>query len=78
MDVNRCVCCGAVIPEGGQVCPNCRDAKPRRPQRMFQGICYTNQGLELECTDTWNDIVAWAVEMRETQDVKEINIRELE
>ena len=22
-DVNRCVCCGAIIPEGRQVCPNC-------------------------------------------------------
>ncbi len=20
---NRCVCCGAIIPEGRQVCPNC-------------------------------------------------------
>lgn len=23
MDENRCVCCGAVIPEGLQICPNC-------------------------------------------------------
>ena len=22
-DVNRCVCCGEMIPEGRQVCPNC-------------------------------------------------------
>ena len=22
-DVNHCVCCGAIIPEGRQVCPNC-------------------------------------------------------
>lgn len=21
--VNRCVCCGEIIPEGRQVCPNC-------------------------------------------------------
>lgn len=20
---NRCVCCGAIIPEGRQICPNC-------------------------------------------------------
>lgn len=22
-DTNRCVCCGAIIPEGRQVCPTC-------------------------------------------------------
>jgi predicted nucleic acid-binding Zn ribbon protein len=21
--VDRCVCCGAAIPEGGWICPNC-------------------------------------------------------
>ena len=21
--VDRCICCGAIIPEGRQVCPNC-------------------------------------------------------
>lgn len=21
---DRCVCCGAIIPEGGWVCPNCQ------------------------------------------------------
>lgn len=25
MQENRCVCCGAVIPEGIQVCPDCRE-----------------------------------------------------
>lgn len=24
MQENRCICCGAVIPEGMQVCPECR------------------------------------------------------
>lgn len=23
MNNNRCVCCGAIIPEGRQVCPTC-------------------------------------------------------
>lgn len=26
-DVNRCVCCGEIIPEGRQVCPNCEGGK---------------------------------------------------
>lgn len=24
---NTCVCCGAIIPEGRQVCPNCEEEK---------------------------------------------------
>ncbi len=26
-NVNRCVCCGEIIPEGRQVCPNCEGGK---------------------------------------------------
>ena len=26
-NVNRCVCCGEIIPEGRQVCPNCKGGK---------------------------------------------------
>ena len=25
-NVDRCVCCGAIVPEGRQVCPNCEEA----------------------------------------------------
>ena len=25
MNENRCVCCGAIIPEGRQVCPTCEE-----------------------------------------------------
>ena len=24
-DADRCVCCGEIIPEGRQVCPQCED-----------------------------------------------------
>ena len=27
ISVNRCVCCGAIIPEGRQVCPKCEGGK---------------------------------------------------
>lgn len=27
MNNNTCVCCGAIIPEGRQVCPNCESGK---------------------------------------------------
>ena len=32
MSANLCVCCGAVIPEGRQVCPNC-ESKTEGTQR---------------------------------------------
>lgn len=25
MEDNRCICCGEVIPEGRQVCPDCEE-----------------------------------------------------
>ena len=28
---DKCVCCGAVIPEGTQVCPNCLVTVKREP-----------------------------------------------
>lgn len=27
MQENRCICCGTVIPEGMQVCPECREGQ---------------------------------------------------
>ena len=33
MNENRCVCCGAVIPEGRMVCPDCeRKAEQEQPR----------------------------------------------
>lgn len=30
---NRCIICGAVIPEGRQVCPNCENGKLPKPKQ---------------------------------------------
>lgn len=30
MNDNRCVCCGAIIPEGRQVCPSCEKKAARK------------------------------------------------
>lgn len=27
---NRCICCGTIIPEGRQVCPNCESTIAKR------------------------------------------------
>ena len=33
---NTCVCCGAVIPEGRQVCPNCENAPSIQPDAILK------------------------------------------
>lgn len=33
MDENRCVVCGAIIPEGRQVCPNCEAGDIPEPEK---------------------------------------------
>lgn len=35
MNDNRCVCCGAIIPEGRQVCPSCERDAPSLIDRLF-------------------------------------------
>ena len=32
MNENRCVSCGAIIPEGGQVCTSCKNEKAFTPE----------------------------------------------
>ena len=32
---NKCVCCGAVIPEGRQVCPGCEQDRNKRFEHAF-------------------------------------------
>lgn len=34
MGENRCVCCGAVIPEGLQVCPTCERKEQKQIKQM--------------------------------------------
>lgn len=37
MDEERCVCCGEIIPEGSQVCPNCSaKAHMKLPDKWLQ------------------------------------------
>lgn len=36
-NVNRCVCCGAIIPEGLQVCKNCEDGVVNQPSYYVDG-----------------------------------------
>ena len=52
MKENRCIKCGAVIPEGRQVCPNCENIYERLTERLdieTNKIAYT--GDIYICTD---------------------------
>jgi len=48
MSENRCVCCGEVIPEGGQVCPNCKKEAADLPVRKQITIRYPPDVTEKE------------------------------
>jgi hypothetical protein len=44
----RCVCCGEIIPEGRQVCPNCEKVLPKKPmtnEDHFRDAISTEDGL---------------------------------
>jgi hypothetical protein len=37
MNSNKCVCCGAIIPEGTQFCVNCQE-KPKMKLEQYKAI----------------------------------------
>lgn len=39
MNNNRCIACGAIIPEGRQVCPNCEKGSPEINDKQLVFIC---------------------------------------
>lgn len=47
MSANLCVCCGAVIPEGRQVCPVC-EHKAERPTAPCVACRYSERIRELK------------------------------
>lgn len=36
--VDRCVCCGAIIPEGRQICPKCENVAKSNIQEKTETI----------------------------------------
>ena len=45
MAENRCVSCGEIIPEGGQVCPACMEKAVRQAAREKEKFDRTNEIL---------------------------------
>ena len=37
-DVENCVSCGDIIPEGRQVCPNCEDIEYRTAKKILEKV----------------------------------------
>lgn len=63
MDENLCVCCGAVIPEGRQICPACAE--------KCLGEAFKKGKMISSCEGTFDEVAAWA----DRTDADEINIR---
>ena len=55
--VDRCVCCGEIIPEGRQICPTCDSGKINR--KMGKGIKFERirriTGYLVGALDKWNN-----------------------
>lgn len=47
MNENRCICCGASIPEGRMVCPTCEAKAERRYQQKSGGWLTNDKILEI-------------------------------
>lgn len=48
MQENRCICCGAIIPEGTQVCPECRHKQEEEPDLDDWGLFLLQKEEERE------------------------------
>ena len=70
MSENRCVCCGEIIPEGKQVCPNC-SAKSDKKER-YVGYC-TIDKLIFTSSGTLKEMTDWA-EKQLTKGARDISI----
>lgn len=71
MDENLCVCCGAVIPEGQQVCKAC--AEKNVNEGFFVGYA-VKDGLRYTASGTFKEMVEWAEKAMENKGISEIRI----
>ena len=56
-NVNRCVVCGEIIPEGRQVCPQCESDPVNRPAHYTDGKIEVIDFIE----DKKNSVFAWVM-----------------
>ena len=67
MSENLCVCCGASIPEGIQVCPRCQKGRDEYGARAIM-----KDGSDIFKHGTYQAIVKWSNEMVNGKDVIEV------
>ena len=74
MGEDRCVCCGEIIPEGNQVCSNCRES---HSQKLYSGTA-KRAGEEIgRMTGTITEVANWAEMKIRSNGSVEINIQRI-
>lgn len=75
---NRCVCCGAVIPEGRQCCPVCANKFMEEGRKvLYNGVAKCQNGKTIaKKGGTLEEMTRWADDVLFSGDIIEISIRE--
>lgn len=55
MSEERCICCGEIIPEGKQICPNCEMRKENKPMEKNFDLLETSKilGVKVRTIREW-------------------------
>ena len=70
---DRCVCCGEIIPEGRQTCPNCERAQ--QTAEVYKAYAYTYNGEQITNTENYlNHILVWINDMFQDKKVDNITV----
>ena len=74
----RCVCCGAPIPEGRQCCQDCVNKAMEEKQKvLYNGVAKRQSGKTItKKGGTLSEMTRWADDMLFVGDIVEISIRE--
>jgi len=56
--MSECVCCGAIIPEGRQVCPDC-EIKTRKNEERYNAFVTYPDGERHFGSGTMKEIAKW-------------------
>ena len=72
MSENRCICCGAVIPEGLQVCPSCEQSPANGP---YEAVITDRYNFGYRCVGPMAEVSKWAEAILQTGVSGEVKIR---
>ena len=69
MSENLCVCCGAVIPEGRQVCASCISKRKKNMDMVYKAQAYSKSGSIYRTSGNQDGVIAWVDKMMLRDDV---------